>query len=563
MTPLLLAVVSDAPEDMSIEVMKFLLEKNANINSVDYNKNTFLHLAVRYNKFGIIKHFVDYIPQFIGLANRDGETPLAIAQESGLNDIINFLKSNFVQEQKEKNIEEELNQLIELNNLQRNKKKKQKQKKDKDEIRLLNSSEFDNTYKFKKPNQTAIASIATPVIKEEVSKIQESQDLEIDTTVKSKKIIKTQEKEEYANNDYYKYDTNTGIGEEQDYYYNARGINKRNNYYNDYIYNHDENVNNYDYNTNYTRSYDYYGGYGSNTNKSNRYSQNYNKNPNYQTNYQEGRGYYRKADREYKYGNKTINQQTSDKEQKIQEKDIKVESVNVSENTQIPEKNTNVDDKVQENIKNLENNDASLATDKKQVKTIAGLDAKTLKKLEKKKDKKKTEKRKMSKEQQQAQDKETQDNIVKSEANEPNNEVVLENDAESESHPINKVTSDKNSHDVDDKTNENIEINQDEHKQSIEEPQAEEIPQAENTIKENPIFTEAPEEYNIEKEILVSEEVEQEKALDEVVEKSQESLHKEKEVNIENTFVNDNLLYNKELIKEFYVRLFLYFLKCL
>ncbi len=143
MTPLLLAVVSDAPESNSIEVIKLLLDKSANLSAVDFNKNSILHLAVKHNKLEIIKYFQDILTPFLFEANKEGQTPFAIAQESNFSEIQSFLNSIADNPNNNRNLEEELNELIESTNQQKNKKKKKGNNKNaKDEVRLLNSAVY-------------------------------------------------------------------------------------------------------------------------------------------------------------------------------------------------------------------------------------------------------------------------------------------------------------------------------------------------------------------------------------------------------------------------------------
>ncbi len=157
MSPILLAVVSDAPESNSIEVMKHLLEKGGvNCASVDFNKNTILHLAVKHKKLQIIKYFQDILTPFLLEANKEGHTPFAIAQESNFSEIQSFLNSIAENPENNRILEEELNELIEATNQQKNKKKKKGNKKNaKDEVRLLNSAGFQETLKIKQPTAAA------------------------------------------------------------------------------------------------------------------------------------------------------------------------------------------------------------------------------------------------------------------------------------------------------------------------------------------------------------------------------------------------------------------------
>jgi hypothetical protein len=156
MTPILLAVVSDAPESNSIEVIKHLQDKNANLSAVDFNKNTILHLAVKHNKLEIIKYFQEILTPYLFEANKEGQTPFGIAKENNFSEIKNFLNSIAENPENNRNIEEELNELIEATNQQKNKKKKKGNKKNaKDEVRLLNSAGFQETFKFKQPSAAA------------------------------------------------------------------------------------------------------------------------------------------------------------------------------------------------------------------------------------------------------------------------------------------------------------------------------------------------------------------------------------------------------------------------
>ena len=409
MTPLLLSVVSDAPENFSIEIIHLLIEKNANFQAVDYNKNTFLHLAVKFNKLNIIKHFSEKILQFLYSTNKDGQTPIGLAQEIHNVDILNFL-STLIQSPV-KNIEEELNELIEMTNKQANKKKHKNKNKDKDEIRLLNSSNFQETIKFKPPVVEKKPEISAENL---AAKDLETQKILEELNFKSKKLQKDTKKNEEV--EYY----NTNQTDEG-YYYNKKGQGK-----NSYAaQNEGENNSNF-------YEYDYYSGdYNQYDHKNNYYTGQPKKNYNYYYNkntqfYKDGNnpeeydtvdksyGYnneekntdhqYYNKNKDYKYTKKTYENYNENKTEKIStidEKNLSETPKNTEENLQaviMPvEQNINSNKSTEIPEKQELRKNSSHIQEKKFEKSVVGLDEKTKKKMEKKKEiKKKTEKNKTS-----------------------------------------------------------------------------------------------------------------------------------------------------------------------
>jgi ankyrin repeat protein len=243
-TPLLLSIVSDAPEDYSIHIIKLLHKYGANFETTDFAMNNILHLAVKYNKLAIIKFLVEKLNLYNEGINKGGHTPLGIASELGNTAIYEYLQ---VYSNRDSNI----NDLI--NELEQGKKKKQTQKKKKKEAKdevLLGSTEYEETFKIKPkpPKEIKKEPELEPEPEEEPEVIEKVSD----------EGKRPYERRSYYKDNYY-YDNNyykKGYGQnyrEHDYdYYDSN-----NQYGGNYKSNYDRNKGYYNDNTNqYNKSYD-------------------------------------------------------------------------------------------------------------------------------------------------------------------------------------------------------------------------------------------------------------------------------------------------------------------
>lgn len=575
MTPLLLAVVSDSPESNSIEVIKHLLEKNANLAALDYNKNTILHLAVKHNKLEIIKYFQDQLIQFLFVANKEGQTPFTIAQENNFNEILSFLNSISTNPDDQKNIEDELNELIESTNQQKNrrKKKQNKNKGNKDEVRLLNSAAFQETFKIKQPSVSAVTSqtekiIKNPQIEREIDEIVETHTGDQkQNRINSNKINLNEDgykKKKTINENENEY--STAQENDQDYYYAERGGNRSTNYkqrgYNNYNKDYG-----YDYNYDYQYEhgdYEYsdrygYGSYNNNY-KGGRYGyQNYDKTSN------NGRYYTRDNNngnyvKSQKINNLDIIEQPLKNEEKnLQDGKEKVDKLN-NENTIINNINPINEKEKEEKIcnDNKENKMATIICEKEKEKVnkekkIIGLDEKTLKKIEKKEKKAKpsttNEKRKISK-----------DDFGREKETPPNSdffnkqEEVLIIEAQSPIQNIEPINLDEG---IKQEKQEKLDISEEKEDICEKEPKSNElnykVEHIENCVsldKEN--IDEITNAIDEAKKNLIDEQ--QDYAEKTYIEKEEIKTNIQKENRMENIFVNEDLLYSKENIKKYFVR---------
>jgi len=549
-----LAIVSDAPESSSIEVIKYLIEKKANLSAIDFNKNTILHLAVKHNKLEIIKFFQDLFIEFLFIANKEGQTPFAVAQENNNTEILSFLNSILGNSDTQKNIEEDLNELIESVNKQKNRrKKKTKNKGDKDELRLLNSAAFSDTFKIKQPLSKNVV-VEESMKSSEVDKI-DIVETKIDINKNEKKNNFVEEEFEDKRNIQYKYENNNYEDRYVDENHYNRNANK--NYLKQRGYK--KNIENYEYGYEYDYSYNqvdnrYDHGYGyENYYNGGRYGKN-----NFEGNANIGRF---KNEREYRYQERDNaagkkNYQTYEKEV-IVEKPIIIEEKDLNQNLK-----KNSKEKVEyENIENSKNdisrnnNDYknidshthnSLINDvkkEKKEKKIFGLDEKTLKKIEKKEKRPKpsnaSEKRKSLIEETINNQKEE---LKEKTVYETNKQEILNET------PIEKNLSSIVSKDVSPK--DKCEIENEKLQKIIEKEIKDYEVKIENNLTNEKIDKK---KENVQKINLDKVKVEEIIKEDEIEINKNETKRNNNENRVENIYVNEDLLYSKDLIKNYYV----------
>ena len=156
-TPTLLAMVGPADDNDSLEVLKILNYYHAKLEKTNLNNDNILHLATKNNKVQCVK----YICEELGLKNlandinKEGYTPLSLAQHLNYEKLISFFCDINADEQK--TIEENLKELLaESANKETKKGKKKKGKKkgknnnnDNDDIipGYLASSDYQETLK--------------------------------------------------------------------------------------------------------------------------------------------------------------------------------------------------------------------------------------------------------------------------------------------------------------------------------------------------------------------------------------------------------------------------------
>ena len=156
LTPAMLCVVGPIKDEDSVKILKILNNYNCNFKVWDHNKDNLLHLAVKNNKFETAKFLVDEL-KIEGLMeenNKENYNPMTLAQHLNNEEFINYFSEK--EKVNEKEIQDNINDLINESNITKDKNNKKKKKKNKanDEPTTLNSSEYQESLKkIKKTNK--------------------------------------------------------------------------------------------------------------------------------------------------------------------------------------------------------------------------------------------------------------------------------------------------------------------------------------------------------------------------------------------------------------------------
>ena len=155
LTPAMLAIVGNISDENTVKILKILNNYNCKFTGFDHNKDNILHLATKNKKIETAKYLVDELnlKELMGNTNKDGNTPLSLAQKLNNEIFINYYSDK--EKIDEKQIEENLKELINESNKIKDKynKKKSKKNKNQDEPSLLNSTEYEETLKEIKPSK--------------------------------------------------------------------------------------------------------------------------------------------------------------------------------------------------------------------------------------------------------------------------------------------------------------------------------------------------------------------------------------------------------------------------
>ena len=226
-----LAIAGDANDETTIEVMKILDGYKVN-EDVDFKENNMLHIAARFGRLGVVKHIIEDLDmeRLAKETNKDGQTPYFVAESVNAKAICDYLRNNTEKDNKE--LEDDLKELIESGTKAKKKKKNNKGKKD-DGLGLLNSSDYQETLKIEEK----------PIVKKKTEEIEEEESEEVEEYVDDKTKPYNNKSSNYRYNNRYDYNRrnkqyNTKgryYNNYDDYYgnknYNNKGYyNKRNNY---------------------------------------------------------------------------------------------------------------------------------------------------------------------------------------------------------------------------------------------------------------------------------------------------------------------------------------------
>ena len=148
-TPLTLAISGENDESDCINIVRLLIKQSKiEKDCYDHERNSPLHLAVKYNKMEVVKFFVNEVKYSLEERNVDGYSPFSFAQQNNNSEMINYLKQF---EKTTPNIDEL------LESIQTDKKTKTKGKKTKKHKEigiLLGSSDYQDSVKTKTVVQT-------------------------------------------------------------------------------------------------------------------------------------------------------------------------------------------------------------------------------------------------------------------------------------------------------------------------------------------------------------------------------------------------------------------------
>ena len=222
-----LAIAGEANDDTTIEVMKILDKYKVN-EDVDFKENNMLHIAARFDKLGVVKHIIEDLDmkRLAKETNKDGQTPYSVAESVNAKAICDYLRNNTEKDNKE--LEDDLKELIESGSKSKKKKKKQNKGKKDDGLGLLNSSDYQETLKIEEK----------PIVKKKTEEIEEEESEEIEEYVDDK--TKT------YNNNNYRYNNNRNeYNNRRNKKYGNKGRYYNNNNYDDYYGN--KNYNNKGY----------------------------------------------------------------------------------------------------------------------------------------------------------------------------------------------------------------------------------------------------------------------------------------------------------------------------
>ena len=133
-TPCMLAIIGPCSDTQTIDILKTLKNYGANFDLYDFNRDNLLHLCTKNKKIETAKFLIENLKlnHLLNETNKDGYTPLSLSQHLKNEDFISYFGEN--NDIDEKQIEQNVMDLINESDNQANKggnKKKKKNKKKK------------------------------------------------------------------------------------------------------------------------------------------------------------------------------------------------------------------------------------------------------------------------------------------------------------------------------------------------------------------------------------------------------------------------------------------------
>ena len=158
-TPCLLAVEGPSSDATTLETLKILNNHKANFGVSDFNEDNILHLATKAKKIETAKFIIDTLKfkDLISEVNKDKYTPLSLAQHLNNDAFITYYSD--LNEIDEKEIQDNVNELIEssktatIRQSKKSKKKNKKKGKNRDIPALLNYSSENKESTEKEKNR--------------------------------------------------------------------------------------------------------------------------------------------------------------------------------------------------------------------------------------------------------------------------------------------------------------------------------------------------------------------------------------------------------------------------
>ena len=154
LTPAMLSIVGPIKDEDTVKILKILNNNNCKFKGCDFYKDNLLHLATKNKKIETAKYLVDELnlKYLLDENNKDNYTPMTLAQHLNNEIFINYFHEK--EKVDEKEIEENLKELINESNMIKDKNNKNNKKKKKNNEPInIDLSEYQETLKEIKTNK--------------------------------------------------------------------------------------------------------------------------------------------------------------------------------------------------------------------------------------------------------------------------------------------------------------------------------------------------------------------------------------------------------------------------